>query len=70
MFNAWYNLSLRTFDILITEKCFVNRMSCLTYSNNSMCFKNAKHCALNTLDLKISQWIADLRPYGFELLEG
>ena len=40
------------FDMLVTEICFVKLMSCLLSSNDSMSFKNAKHCSVNTLDFK------------------
>jgi hypothetical protein len=36
------------FDMLVTEIFFVKLMSCLLYSNDSMSFKNAKHCSVNT----------------------
>ena len=60
------------FDILVTEICFVNLMSCLLSSNNSMSLiKNAKHYVLNTLDFKpVPYWIVYPRPYRYELLEG
>jgi hypothetical protein len=47
------------FDILVTEPC-------LLFSNDSMSFQKCYCIVVNTL----SQWIAYLRPYRFELLEG
>jgi hypothetical protein len=47
-----WNLEGR-FDILVTEICFVNLMSCLLSSNDSMSqFKNGKYWVINTLDFK------------------
>jgi hypothetical protein len=58
------------FDIPVTKPCFVNLMSCILSSNDSMSFRYAKRCVVNTLDFKISQWITYPRSYRFELLEG
>jgi hypothetical protein len=45
----------------VTEICFVNLISCILSSNDSMFKKKAKHCVVNT--------IAYPRLYRFELLE-
>jgi hypothetical protein len=48
-----WNLDGRSFDVLVTEICFVNLISCLLSSNDCR-FKNAKHGVkfVNTLDFK------------------
>ena len=56
------------FDILVTSLFCESYAIHVFYLQIIQClFKNAKHCVINTSDLKKCQWP---RPYRFELLEG